>query len=539
MSSLSRLSSALVPQSSFSLHGNEEVFEVSQTAQAAAAVYEKLRNTIDYQDEHLLRRNAILRILKRYTGQGVALSAFASELLKELVWAKYLPNKGVPTAFAERLAAVMQKYTPLLAAAQAQKRKGGDTYAWVLDMLASEIDDTIVPTTHVEALTAFMYDELKRRMDWDPGFVLDDKEKDLRFFVAVHRALLKSNPATLRYRLFTLYYPQWQSGEMPIDRIEDIARNLPTVVKTIEHDIHHPLTDKIARLLRRKAGIFRVLGDVLSPAVAQKDHHDHHTTEKGSTEHVDLSQDPERLDTAVIQALNVRVKDFRTRLRRTVVRAVIFLFLTKMLLALLLEVPYDYFLLGGEVQAVPLLVNIFFPPVLLAIVGLTISIQEQKNSKDYVAAVRAIAVGADHPVLHVRVKKPSESSWNTVFGALYALLFILVYGCIGVALHSFGFHALSIGLFLFFLSLVTFFGIRIRMSVRDVVAADGRTGIMGSFFDLVSLPIVKAGAWLSTKVAKINVFIYFFDFIVEAPLKVAIEFIESWLTFVKEKKEEI
>jgi hypothetical protein len=53
------------------------------------------------------------------------------------------------------------------------------------------------------------------------------------------------------------------------------------------------------------------------------------------------------------------------------------------------------------------------------------------------------------------------------------------------------------------------------------------------------LPIVRAGAWLSIRVAKINVFIYFFDFILEAPLKVAIEFVESWLAFVREKKEEI
>ena len=53
------------------------------------------------------------------------------------------------------------------------------------------------------------------------------------------------------------------------------------------------------------------------------------------------------------------------------------------------------------------------------------------------------------------------------------------------------------------------------------------------------LPIVRMGRWLSANVAKINVFIYFFDFIVEAPFKVAIRVIESWFAFVREKKEEI
>jgi len=119
------------------------------------------------------------------------------------------------------------------------------------------------------------------------------------------------------------------------------------------------------------------------------------------------------------------------------------------------------------------------------------------------------------------------------------LLFVAVYTAIGWALASLGFHGLSIALFLFFLSLVTFFGIRIRSSARDVVASDARSGIVGTTFDMLMLPIVRAGAWLSNRVAKINVFIYFFDFIIEAPLKVAIEFIESWLAFIREKKEEI
>ncbi|NBS69882.1 hypothetical protein EBT31_13355 [bacterium] len=60
-----------------------------------------------------------------------------------------------------------------------------------------------------------------------------------------------------------------------------------------------------------------------------------------------------------------------------------------------------------------------------------------------------------------------------------------------------------------------------------------------NFLDVALLPIAQAGSWLSSKVSKINVFIYFFDFIIEAPLKVAIEFVEGWLTFVREKKEEI
>ncbi|KKW28530.1 MAG: hypothetical protein UY72_C0069G0004 [Candidatus Uhrbacteria bacterium GW2011_GWD2_52_7] len=260
--------------------------------------------------------------------------------------------------------------------------------------------------------------------------------------------------------------------------------------------------------------------------------------EQSKAKSTELLTDPAVLDAAVSTALRHRTEDFRVRLRRTVVRAVAFLFITKMLLALVIEVPYDL-LFHDNVPIYPLLVNIFFHPIFLALISLTVVIPEKKNTEDFIAATRALAVGADHPLLHLRVKHEVRNTWTDVFTVIYALLFVAVYVAIGTLLNSLGFHWLSISLFLFFISLVTFFGIRIRSSARDIVASDARSGIIGTAFDMLMLPIVRAGAWLSSRVAKINVFIYFFDFIIEAPLKVAIEFVESWLTFIREKKEEI
>ena len=95
----------------FSAAIGEEVIEVSAPVSTAAVLYEKIRNTLEYQEEHLLRRNAIARFLQRHMGEGKQLSTFASDLLRELVWAKYLPNKAVPTHLAETLAAVIAKMT--------------------------------------------------------------------------------------------------------------------------------------------------------------------------------------------------------------------------------------------------------------------------------------------------------------------------------------------------------------------------------------------------------------------------------------------
>ena len=500
----------------------EETIEVSVPASTAASWYEKVRNTLDYQEEHLLRRNAIERILRRYRGGGESPERMASDLLKELVWAKYLPNKSIPLSLAETVAIILGKYEPLFSAVLSLKTNREKLNNWLLDVVATEVEYTLAPPMIDEALASFMYEEMRTRIDWDRKFALSDETKDLRLYIAIHRTLLKSNPATLRFRLLTLYYPTWAGVQATSALSDELAASIVHVIETIETEIFHPLTDRLSRVLRRKAGIFRVLRDVFT-----------HTKDSSS-----LLNDPSALDDAVKEALHHRTADFKIRLRRTVVRAVLFLFLTKMLLALVLEVPYDL-LIVKDASWYPLLVNITFHPIFLAIIGLTVTFPEKKNEEDYKSAVRAVAVGAQHQLLTIRVKQETRGAWFNVFVGLYGILFIVVYGAIGSILHGFGFHGLSIALFLFFLSLVTFFGIRIRSSTKDIVASDARNGFIGTVFDILMLPIVRAGSWLSSRVAKINVFIYFFDFILEAPLKVAIEFVESWLTFVREKKEEI
>jgi len=209
-----------------------------------------------------------------------------------------------------------------------------------------------------------------------------------------------------------------------------------------------------------------------------------------------------------------------------------------MLLALILELPYDLLVLD-EVHFYPLATNILFPPFLLAFIGLTVGIPEKRNTEDYRGAIRALVVGADHDLLNVRMKRDAFSAWAAIYHFFYTISFLVVFGFIASVLFKANFNWLSVTLFLFFLSLVTFFGIRIRMSTREVVLSNQRRGVIGTLFDVITLPIVRAGRWLSEKVAKINVFIYFFDFIVEAPLKVAIRFSERWMDYISEKREEI
>ena len=218
-------------------------------------------------------------------------------------------------------------------------------------------------------------------------------------------------------------------------------------------------------------------------------------------------------------------------------RAIAFLFMTKMLLALLLELPYDI-LVHGKVAALPLAINIVFHPVFLAVIGMSVSVPTKKNTDKIEQALRSIVIG-EGEFIAVFKARGSRSAFAAVFNALYAAMFIVSYGAVAWLLSTLGFNVFSISLFLLFLSLVAFFGVKIRLSKRELLLSDKGAGFFGLLFDFFFLPIIRVGRWISLRAPKINVFIFFLDFIIEAPFKLAIEVIEGWLAFMREKKEEI
>ena len=91
---------------------------------------------------------------------------------------------------------------------------------------------------------------------------------------------------------------------------------------------------------------------------------------------------------------------------------------------------------------------------------------------------------------------------------------------------------------MFFVTLVSFFAYRIRVSAKEYEMTD-RDGFFGPLVDFFFLPVLRVGHWLSGEIAKINIFIFLFDFILEAPLKVIFEVAEEWIRFIRTKKEEI
>ncbi len=124
-------------------------------------------------------------------------------------------------------------------------------------------------------------------------------------------------------------------------------------------------------------------------------------------------------------------------------------------------------------------------------------------------------------------------------GVLYAVTYVVSFGAIVWILHSFRFSIVSMGFFLLFLSLVSFFGIRLRSAARELVVTSRKENVFGFLFDLLTIPIVRAGQWLSDHSSKINVFVFIMDFIIEAPFKFFVEIFEKLILLIREKREEL
>ena len=504
----------------------EDTIVVSDTVSVAASAYETLRNTLEYDEEHVLRRNAIRRICKRRFGEQKT-GVLAQDLLRELIWARYLPNKRVPERMAQEIKAIFDKYDLLFSQVALNSKNSQEKYDWLLDVLATEIEYHLEPPVVNEAFAAFAYQEVKKRLLWATPLVAEP-DRELQVFAAVYRAVLKSDQATLRYRLLTLYYPAWPEASFDHPVVREVASHLETVIAAIEKQLDHPAADILFRLVRRHAIVFHVLRDIA-------------VDNPLAFEQALGSLDKPRMEASIRKAVGARNNKFARRLRKSVVRAVLFLLCTKLVMALVIELPFELFFLKVT-DYKPLLINIIFHPLLLGLLGLTTTTPKQNNTDKIIEEALSL-VDIDHEgAFKILIKKKGSLSGgflDILFKTLYGAAFLTTITLLIFALRAIHFNVISIAFFLFFLSLVLFFGIQLRLSRRDLLVVESSGGIIGSIFDVLFLPIIRVGRWMAMRAPKVNVFLFFFDFIVEAPFKGAIRLVEGWLAFLREKKEEI
>jgi hypothetical protein len=243
---------------------------------------------------------------------------------------------------------------------------------------------------------------------------------------------------------------------------------------------------------------------------------------------------PTELDNHTREFLENKYERENKRIQSSGMRAVAYLFLTKMAVAILIEVPYEFFFLGG-IHYLPLSVNILFHPFLLFALTRRVGSLDESNTEAIISGLHGVLY--EGRVRSVRVRN-AYTRLTFAFATVYLVLVLVVFGALIGFLELLNFNPVSIALFLFFLALVSYFAFRIRYQARrwKIVQNQGALSLIAS---VLAIPIVRTGRWLSQTFSSINIFVLIMDFIIETPFKRLLNFSNQFLAYLREKAEEL
>jgi len=499
-----------VPESSrVSVHAAVSRFSV---------LYERIRNAVDYKDDHLLRKAAINRILKRQLALESDPTVIGGHLVRELIAARYLPNGQVHEEMGEKVGIVIKKYL-----ACRRVNAGSEAYAeWLLGIISAELEELLDDHSESKAFVNFLFEQLCERITIRDN-VLDDTDRRLQVYVACQRLLEKADDEMVGFKLVRAFQAEWMKPEVWTDSPTEMALTMVETEKRVRAVLMHRLSSKFLSTVKPWAISLNILRAAL-----------HEDPPKAAA----LLADPLKLHAAVERIADRRIRDSKSKLRRGTIRAMIYLFLTKMFFALLMEVPSER-IIYGTVHQIPLAINVFFAPVLMFLVGLMIRPPAKENIERIKRGVDELLSPEGPKGREIRIAR--KRGWFAAFLFTFAYLFtfLVSFGLLYLFLMVMHFTWVSACIFLFFLCVVSFFAFRLRNSSREFVAVERPDNIGTIIADFFSLPVLRVGRLLSETLSRFNVFIFFFDFIIEAPFKIFLNLLEEWSAFMKEKKEQL
>lgn len=525
--------------------------QVSELISKMAFFYEKIRNAVDYEEDHLLRKNAIARILKRQVViEGLlktqSTEALSSHLLSELIQASYLPNNSLPEAKIAEVAHILDKYLRLrqeclksfdsnfglntdLNKARNDIQGKNHLIGWILTLAACEIEENLVSSQTKQAMVNVMFDTMSRFLKLPPDLPYRN-DLDIQIYLSISRTYSRFDEDMLSFVLFKYYNQGWLGDKVdpmfsPDDeQIRAIATNIKNIQESIAYQLKHPLQKQLDRLVRRYSLYFTVLQETIDGDPAKV--------------YNEFKQNPKTFLSAVRKVCNKKYKKAKSRLWRASLRSIVYIFLTKSIFVFLIEVPAIHWF-NEPLNPIALAINVVFPAVLLFFIVSFTRVPGDSNTDRIVDGVKEIAfVGSERqqPIL-LRNPKKRPRAVNFIFNIIYAATFLVSIYFIVWVLTRVNFNWVSITIFLFFLAFVSFFSIIVTRGVKELLVVEKKENLLSFLLDLFYMPIIMAGKWLSNNVSRINIFIFIFDFIIEAPFKILVDIAEEWTKYIKERKD--
>src|SRR3989344_889329 len=506
---------------------------VDEVASKVAGFYEKIRTIIDWKEEHLMKRAAIIRKLKRRF-LDLELNNFTTEniaehLVMELIRGGYFPNDKIEESKIGEIQKIIEKYVFILKHSPENKKgkAGLQFYNNLLEIAACEIEETLDPAIREMSLIEYMFNMMRERIKVSDAVyeknLLKKEETDIQIYIAVQRSLFKLDDPIISYNVIKYKYPNWQSPSE--EELLKFSQNMYKILKVLEDDLIHPFGKKFYTICEKYDTPYLLLGDILV---------------KTDAEQINTNiYEPALLEKSIKEAYTNRLKDLRARITRAAIYSTASIFITKILTLMVLGLVIGW-IFNEKFNTGFFIAEILIPTTLMALLVASVRPPSRKNIYLAVMETMKIVYKKDKiDTYEIRVARKRNFITRLILSLFYVTSTFVSFGLIYWAFSDFGFPLSSIIINIIFIALILFAGTAIQKRSQELTIEEESEGFLAFVSDILFLPITGMGRWLSNTWKQYNAIAALFNALIDMPFSTFIEFLEGWRYFIKEKKEEI
>lgn len=491
---------------------------VNAAGSTLTAAYEQLRNASEYANDNLFRQRAIRRFFARNLSfhDKTNIAHLAEELVTELTMAGYIRNNLLTCHEAKTLQQQIKRYYGAYwqyVKIESSHHKRQLFQKWLLDVMSVRCEQIIQPAVRNLAFSNFAFTYLQQHITYDmiaqPGEQLLTEEYPIVLYIAIQTAVLKLDTATIRTALIDSYKqdaPILSNFEAFNTRIDGLLESKAVATAT------RIIKKNGAMLHMIYSGFYTPHATLAEQALASEDTFEY-AFERHITHQYSLLE--KMLDNAIG-------------------KSIVFLLITKSIIGLAIEVPYDI-IVEGHIAWLPLLLNLFFPALFIAASRITLRAPDTRNTKAIIQQATAVLFeGHQQPSI-----RTSPQVASVGFSIAYGVMFAGAFALLSYILYLLKFNIAQGIIFFIFLSTASFLVFRMSTQIREIEAVAADRTLSATLRDIIYLPFIYVGQQISYRYAKVNIVASLLDMLIEMPLKSVLRTLRHWANFLNSKKDDL
>ena len=491
-----------------------EKIHVDEIASKVATFYDRARNLIQYHEAHLLRKDTIERILNRRILLRTSEGKFAEAFIKELIRSGHLPNDSVPEKKIADVQIILGNLIYFLDNGDFVNQNDEHGMSdWLIRIFVPALEESLFPPPQNRFVGEMMYQIVRDRLVLKNN-VIDESAASTQLFIATQRALFRFDDDQLQYMLLNFLHPQW--GKLPEHELEKIVPTLGSLKANTEGVMKNSLGPYFLKLCRKEKIAFQLVGDLVSSDVP-------------------LDKD---FEPSLLSLYKDRAEKISEQLKKLAFFSVVSFFISKIVVAIAIEIPLDR-AFSWPFSTTNTIINILFPPLLMLVILAFVRPPSRKNFALVVQEVKNILSPENQRKYALPSRAKISRGSEFVVHAAYIVVLMVIFYAITTFLYSMHFSPFSIAIFILFTSMVIATSVKINNRAKEMSLEKEKATAFGFLADLVLIPFTALGRWVIAGLLKFNILVVMFDFLIELPLGLFLEFLENFRKFVNARKEEI